>query len=70
MSWFRQENTENRWNMGAVFRLKNFRIFLDDFWSEYWLPCSRDFQCFPASFLRDPVAGIFEMGIYILILDP
>jgi hypothetical protein len=35
MSRFRQENTENRWNMGAVFRLENFRIFLDAFRPEY-----------------------------------
>jgi hypothetical protein len=35
------------------------------------LPCSGEFQCFPAgygdfsaSFLQDPVAGIIDLGIY------
>jgi hypothetical protein len=31
MGWFRQENIGNRWNMEAIFRPENFRIFPDDF---------------------------------------
>jgi hypothetical protein len=29
-----QENTENTWNMEAVFCLGIFRIFYDDFWTD------------------------------------
>jgi hypothetical protein len=59
---FRLENTENRWNMEAVFWLEFAGLFPMIF-GRNTASSSSDFRWFSASFLQDPAAGIFDLGI-------